>query len=709
MRVVHLLPLLCSLIEASIDRQQVVQAFNPRRNASSLETPLQVGNGNFAFGADITGLQTFSPFATMSTWGWHNFSLPKTPGQTQIEDYHGTEWWTHGRLVQYNMANPSNNDIADWLRENPHRINLGTIGFSFSDGGNTAVTEDTLSNKEQTLDMWTGVIRSSFTYKNHTVKVETWADPSSDSVAVSVESALLASGILSVFFDFPYPTNDKFGAPFVGVFNQTDLHETSLSTPDGGETNKATIHHDLTTTQYDLSLKWDVAAGGSGAIKTPTDGSHRYVLSTSGTDMLRFTANFAPSAAPGSPAEFDDVVAASREWWPSYWNNGAFVDLTGTRDANATELQRRIIKSQYLVAVNSASDYPPQESGLVNNGWFGKFHMEMILWHTLQFARWNNHALLARSIPRTYTHLLPSSLARASTQGYAGARWGKMTDPSAIDAPGEINTLLIWQQPHPMYFAELAYRHAPTPQTLAEWDAVLTATADFMASYAFLNETTGLYDLGPPMYPVSENTNPNATVNPTFELAYWRFGLGVAISWKSRQNASVPEAWTTVRDNLAPLPIIDGTYPVYQGIPDMWTANTTTVQDHPAMAGIFGLLPPPASGSLLNRTVLEETAARIWALWDLDESFGWDFPMLAMNSLRLGDANRAVDYLLHPTFQFDDAGYPVGGTRVPTPYFPSSSSLLLAVAMMAGGWDGEEGPHFPSEWDVVVEGFVPGL
>lgn len=384
MRVVHLLPLLCSLIEASIDRQQVVQAFNPRRNASSLETPLQVGNGNFAFGADITGLQTFSPFATMSTWGWHNFSLPKTPGQTQIEgetewprgvksiksrkhvltlftiDYHGTEWWTHGRLVQYNMANPSNNDIADWLRENPHRINLGTIGFSFSDGGNTAVTEDTLSNKEQTLDMWTGVIRSSFTYKNHTVKVETWADPSSDSVAVSVESALLASGILSVFFDFPYPTNDKFGAPFVGVFNQTDLHETSLSTPDGGETNKATIHHDLTTTQYDLSLKWDVAAGGSGAIKTPTDGSHRYVLSISGTDMLRFTANFAPSAAPGSPAEFDDVVAASREWWPSYWNNGAFVDLTGTRDANATELQRRIIKSQYLVAVNSASDYPPQ-------------------------------------------------------------------------------------------------------------------------------------------------------------------------------------------------------------------------------------------------------------------------------------------------------------------------------------------------------------
>lgn len=85
MRALDIVPLLCTLVEARIDRQRVVQAFNPRRTASSPETPLQVGNGNFAFGADITGLQTFSPFATMSTWGWHNFSLPTAPGQTSID------------------------------------------------------------------------------------------------------------------------------------------------------------------------------------------------------------------------------------------------------------------------------------------------------------------------------------------------------------------------------------------------------------------------------------------------------------------------------------------------------------------------------------------------------------------------------------------------------------------------------------------------
>jgi hypothetical protein len=66
-------------------RSKIVKSLNVKRNVSSDSTPLQVGNGNFAFGADITGLQTFAPFAIMSTWGWHNFSLSTTAGQTSLE------------------------------------------------------------------------------------------------------------------------------------------------------------------------------------------------------------------------------------------------------------------------------------------------------------------------------------------------------------------------------------------------------------------------------------------------------------------------------------------------------------------------------------------------------------------------------------------------------------------------------------------------
>jgi hypothetical protein len=320
------------------------------------------------------------------------------------------------------------------------------------------------------------------------------------------------------------------------------------------------------------------------------------------------------------------------------------------------------------------------ESGLVNNGWYGKFHvstallpggarrvwnmlmvyvyakLEMVLWHSLHFARWNQWPLLRRSQPNMYQRFLPSSISRAAAQGYAGARWGKMTDPTGRSAPGEINSLLIWQQP-----------------------------------------------------PVSENTNPNATVNPAFEIAYWRFGLDIAIEWKQRQGLEAPEEWTTVRDRLAPLPLTPGgeTFAVYEGIPNMW--QNTTVQDHPAMAGVFGLLPPPSSGAPLNMTVVQNTHDKIVELWDIEDCWGWDFPMLAMNSLRLGRLDQAIAYLLHPLFEFDDAGYPIGGVRVATPYFPASGGFLLAMAMLAGGWDGSEGPHFPQEWNVKVEGFIPGL
>ncbi|KAI0859297.1 Six-hairpin glycosidase-like protein [Xylaria cubensis] len=682
-----------------IDRRAVVRRFNPRRNASSATTPLQVGNGNFAFGVDVTGLQTFSPFATMSTWGWHNFSLPTTPGQTSVEDFAGLDWWTHDRLVNYNQPNPAQSDISNWLIQNPQRLNLARIGFSFN-GEET--TEDGLEDKTQELDLWTGKISSSFKYKGDDVFVETWADADSDTIGISVKSELLAAGFLGIFFDFPLPTRNKFDAPFVGVFNATSSHKTTLSPQEGA----AAIRHDLDETSYDVSFNWDSQADISG----PLNGTHRYLLQPSGKEKnITLSVTFSPDPMRAQIPNLAQIKMTSEKWWQSFWNSGAFVDLSATTSAKATELQRRIILSQYLTAVNSASAYPPQESGLVNNGWYGKFHLEMILWHLLHFARWDKYPLIWRSLPHTYSDFLSSSINRARLQGYEGARWGKMTDPTGRSAPGEINSLLIWQQPHPIYFAETEYRSFPSGATLEKWDGILSPTADFMASYAFYNTSTGVYDLGPPMYPASENTNPNATINPAFELAYWRFGLDVAIRWKQRQDLPVPAKWIDVRDKLAPLPIADDAFALYEGIPDMWKPNSTTVTDHPAMSAIFGLLPPPTSGPPLNMTVVRNTADKIRDLWDRDDCWGWDFPMLAMNSLRLGDVDQAVAYLLDPLFNFDDAGYLEGGSRVATPYFPGSSSFLLAVAMMAGGWDGEPGSHFPEDWKARVEGFVPGL
>jgi hypothetical protein len=51
-----------------------------------------------------------------------------------------------------------------------------------------------------------------------------------------------------------------------------------------------------------------------------------------------------------------------------------------------------------------------------------------------------------------------------------------------------------------------------------------------------------------------------------------------------------------------------------------------------------------------------------------------------------------------------------GYTRAAETYFPSNGGLLLAIGMMAGGWDGSSGdaPGFPKQgWVVRAEGFRP--
>jgi hypothetical protein len=47
------------------------------------------------------------------------------------------------------------------------------------------------------------------------------------------------------------------------------------------------------------------------------------------------------------------------------------VDLSGSRDPRAMELERRIVLSQYQTAIQCAGSLPPQETGLTCNSWFG--------------------------------------------------------------------------------------------------------------------------------------------------------------------------------------------------------------------------------------------------------------------------------------------------------------------------------------------------
>ena len=197
---------------APLDRHALVTRHNVVLTQFNGERPLQVGNGEFAFGMDLTGLQTFAPFNTMSQWGWHSSPLP--PGQ-HPEDFAGQVWDTHGRPVRYPLPDPQCPELSAWLAANPHRINLGRIGLVLTKRDGTPATQSDLRNARQQLDLWNGLVTSRFELEGEPVTVTTACHSTLDTVAVRIASSLVHAGRLAVFLECPGNDPRQF-ANFVG-------------------------------------------------------------------------------------------------------------------------------------------------------------------------------------------------------------------------------------------------------------------------------------------------------------------------------------------------------------------------------------------------------------------------------------------------------------------------------------------------------------
>lgn len=144
--------LFVSCNQSRIDRKALVDRHRIVSTETDPRSPAQVGNGEFAFGVDITGLQTFVPFNTMAQWSWHSFPLPE--GQ-QVEDFKKPLMDTYGRQIPYDIPNPEQPELSAWLAANPHRFNLGRIEFKLLRADGSAATAGDLSDTRQEVDMWT--------------------------------------------------------------------------------------------------------------------------------------------------------------------------------------------------------------------------------------------------------------------------------------------------------------------------------------------------------------------------------------------------------------------------------------------------------------------------------------------------------------------------------------------------------------------------
>jgi hypothetical protein len=121
---------------------------------------------------------------------------------------------------------------------------------------------------------------------------------------------------------------------------------------------------------------------------------------------------------------------------------------------------------------------------------------------------------------------------------------------------------------------------------------------------------------------------------------------------------------------------------------------------------------------------MRRTLDWVWENWNWPDTWGWDYPMIAMTAARLGEPERAVDALLLDTpknhYGLNGQVYQRPGLTI---YLPANGGLLYAAALMAAGWDSpssagsgatsgapkRNAPGFPDngQWNVHWENLRP--
>lgn len=729
-----------------IDRKALVSRHNPVLTRVDPSSPLMLGNGNIGFTADITGLQTFiepyskiAPLMTEAQWAWHSFPNPQgyTVRDTQVDiDVRG-----HTRRYGYinDWADAAKNPAVAWIRENPHRFSLGRVSLDLRARDGSPAPFADIRDTRQTLDLWTGTLTSRFVYDGEEVTVVTRVLPDQDTVMAEVSSALVAQGRLGVAVRFP-GVSTAFN-PDPSDWTTAAAHTTTELSRKAGEVR---LQRQIDSTSYHAAI----AAPGAVIEKTH---AHAYRVGTKAR-ALAVMVQFSPETGASLPSPAAAATATQRHW-VGYWTNGGMVDFSGSTDPRAKELERRVILSQYLMAVNAAGSFPPQEEGLFSNSWNGKSHLEMHPWHSAHFALWGRPQLLEKSLA-WYVGFLPKAKARALEQGLKGAWWPKMIGPDGVDSPSKVSPFIMWQQPHPIYMSELLYRagngSGGGARVLKAYGELVEESAALLASFASLDETSGKYRLGPPIIPVQENFPPLSTFDPAFELAYYRWGIETAQAWRERAGKVRRADWDAMLAKWPDLPQKDGLYLPVRSEPGFWDKavgscksnaleETCQNRDHLSLLMPLGWLP----GRDVDQATMRRTLDRVKRDWDLRQTWGWDYAMMAMTATRLHAPEEAIDWLffdaknnqfgtsgMTPRVHLDahaaafvptatGAGAQVeagpdgpGYQRAAQTYFPSNGGLLLAVALMAGGWDGQTGSAngFPKVgWKVRAEGLMPSL
>ena len=216
-----------------INREELVKRHNVTMDTLDDLGALSVGNGRFCYTADITGMQTYPeyytngiPLTTMSEWGWHSFpnndscKLSDTFIELDVQNRKAPYPINTGNTI-FEGRIVSDNKCAEYLRTNPHQTSLAQVGLKLlkSDGFEVKIEE--IQFKDQSLDLWHGIISSHFMLEAVPVEVTTVSHPQKDQLSFKVKTSLFNKGQIAFKIRFPYGSPEKDPSDFKSIDKHT--------------------------------------------------------------------------------------------------------------------------------------------------------------------------------------------------------------------------------------------------------------------------------------------------------------------------------------------------------------------------------------------------------------------------------------------------------------------------------------------------------
>lgn len=582
--------------------------YNLKFNHIDSKNPVTIGNGDFAITLDQTGTQSLYeiykdiPLSTMSNKNW--FYKDKKDIKPSYVD---------GKA--YMLFNLDNDPNYQTNRQYPFKYSFMQILLYDND---KLIDINNIKDVKQELDLYKGIVTSSFNYKEKINKTISFIYQDHDEFNFKLQS-----DNLNLALKFNYPSYTKNGY-------RLDILPNVL------------VKEDRITLLYDdknsLSFK---------------------LKSSSNYQIVENTLIFDDNNVSFSLA-LDEIKEGKLldEFWKC--DNGIIIDNE--------ELVKKMVLSKYLLHVNSTGIYPPQESGLTYNCWNSKFHLEMHLIHSL-WNIYNNHVGdLVKSFDY-YLSIMPSSLKRASLNGYKGLRFPKMTGPDGEDSPSNIGPLLIWQAPHILFMLQEIYYLYNKENIIKKYEPLISGTIDFMISFLTLKDSK--YQMLDPLLEACESIPLDRCQNPSFELEYWRYTLERQPKIDTVLYGHQRYDYLDITSKIITPKEDDGIYLKTYGVIDKYDLY----KDHPTEGFLMSFF----KSKIVDKEKMLKTIDYILKNMDLSSYWGWDFPFLGLSLLNCGEIEKSIEVTQLNTInnQYLYNGYNTSPRDDLKAYLPGNGAFLI--------------------------------